>query len=306
MEQGNHHTDQIESDFTIIVDDNQRPLRIDKYLKIKLANKSRNFIQYCLENGTIKVGNQIIKSSYKVKPKDVITLKTYKPTSLEIIPQNIPLDIIYEDDSILVINKPDNLVVHPGNGHKDRTLVNGLLYRYKNLPKNQTDKPGLVHRIDKNTSGLLLIAKTQQALSFLGKQFAEHSIQRSYYVFVWGVPKQKRGIIINYLDRSSKDRRIRIVSPDDSGKKAITHYEVLEDLVFASLLRCQLETGRTHQIRVHLKYLGHTVFNDERYGGNKILRGQRLAKYKTFVENCFKILPRQALHAKTLGFGDEE
>lgn len=290
--------------FTITVDPCQSSMRVDKYIHLRLSNTSRNSIQQALDEGLILVNKHKAKASYKIKPQDCITIAGYRTQPpLELIPEALPLDIIYEDKSLLIVDKPPNLVVHPGHGHKSGTLVNGLIYRYKNLPNNRaSDKPGLVHRIDKNTSGLLLIAKTPTALTFLARQFAEHTIQRTYYALVWGVPKKSKGTIVNYLNRSSKDPRIRAVNPDNIGKKAITHYEVLEDLGFVALLRCQLETGRTHQIRVHLKHLGHPLFNDELYGGSKILKGLRSAKYKTFVENCFKILPRQALHAKTLGF----
>ncbi len=292
------------SDFFLFVDTNQTPVRIDKYLHLKLSSMSRSFIQNSINQGFITVNNKRVKASYKVQAKDKIYLEDYKASkSIELLPENITLDIVYEDDTILIINKPPNLVVHPGNGHKNGTLVNGLVYHYKDLPMgSQIDKPGLVHRIDKDTSGLLLVAKTPEALNFLSKQFANHTIKRTYQALVWGVPKKHKDTITNYLNRSTKDRRIRIVNPDNVGKKAITHYEVLENLLFVSLIQCRLETGRTHQIRVHLKHLGHPLFNDKQYGGNKILKGQPLAKYKSFVENCFKILPRQALHAKTLGF----
>lgn len=290
--------------FTIEVDTSQRPMRVDKYVHLRLSNTSRNHIQQALNEGLILVNNRKVKVSYKIKPQDYITITDYRTQQpVELIPEDIALEIIYEDDSLLIVDKPPNLVVHPGHGHPSGTLVNGLIYRYQNLPKNRaSDKPGLVHRIDKNTSGLLLVAKTATALTFLARQFAEHTIQRTYYALVWGVPKNQTGTIINYLNRSPKDRRIRAVNPDNIGKKAITHYKVLEDLGFVALLQCQLETGRTHQIRAHLKHLGHPLFSDELYGGSKILKGLRSAKYKIFVENCFKLLPRQALHAKTLGF----
>jgi 23S rRNA pseudouridine1911/1915/1917 synthase len=227
------------------------------------------------------------------------------PRDTEIIPQNIPLDIVYEDDDLLVVNKPAGMVVHPAHGNWDGTLVNALVYHFQNLPthRNGEIRPGLVHRIDKDTSGLLVIAKTDQAMTHLAKQFFDHSIERTYAALVWGEPKQDEGTIVGNIGRSLKDRKIMAIFPDGSqGKEAVTHYKVLRKIRYVSLVQCNLETGRTHQIRVHLKSIGNTLFNDETYGGNKVLRGTVFSKYEKFVENCFKICPRQALHAKSLGF----
>ena len=248
----------------------------------------------------------VVKANYKVKPLDVITVSMDEPPrDTEIIPQNIPLDIVYEDDELLVVNKPAGMVVHPAHGNWDGTLVNALVYHFQNLPthRNGEIRPGLVHRIDKDTSGLLVIAKTDQAMTHLAKQFFDHSIERTYAALVWGEPKQDEGTIVGNIGRSLKDRKIMAIFLDGSqGKEAVTHYKVLRKIRYVSLVQCNLETGRTHQIRVHLKSIGNTLFNDETYGGNKVLRGTVFSKYEKFVENCFKICPRQALHAKSLGF----
>jgi 23S rRNA pseudouridine1911/1915/1917 synthase len=290
----------------IIVDKGQTLLRIDKFLMAKMANASRNKIQDGIESGAVKVNDEIIKSNYKVKPMDIITVSMdAPPRDTEIIPQNIPLDIVYEDEELLVVNKPAGMVVHPAHGNWDGTLVNALVYHFQNLPthRNGEIRPGLVHRIDKDTSGLLVIAKTDQAMTHLAKQFFDHSIERTYAALVWGEPKQDEGTIVGNIGRSLKDRKIMAIFPDGSqGKEAVTHYKVLKKIRYVSLVQCNLETGRTHQIRVHLKSIGNTLFNDETYGGNKVLRGTVFSKYEKFVENCFKICPRQALHAKSLGF----
>ena len=290
----------------IEVDKGQSLLRIDKYLMSKLQNASRNKIQDAIESGAVRVNDAIIKANYKVKPFDIITvLLTEPPRNTEIIPQNIPLDIIYEDDELLVVNKPAGMVVHPAHGNWEGTLVNALLYHFKNLPthRNGEIRPGLVHRIDKDTSGLLVIAKTDTAMTHLAKQFFDHSIERTYNALIWGEPKSDEGTITGHVGRSLKDRKIMTVFPNgEMGKEAVTHYKVLKNMRYVSLVQCNLETGRTHQIRVHFKHIGHPLFNDITYGGDRILRGTVFSKYEQFVNNCFKICPRQALHAKSLGF----
>lgn len=288
----------------IIVDKGQEPLRIDKFLMVRIANATRNKIQEGIKAGFVKVNEQIIKPNYKVKPEDIITVSLPEPPrDTDVIPENIPIDIRYEDDDLLVVHKSAGMVVHPAYNNWTGTLVNALAYHFKKLPENQVGRPGLVHRIDKDTSGLLVIAKSEIALTHLAKQFFDHSIERTYYALVWGEPKQDSGTIDVPLGRSPKDRRITQAFPDGSaGKRAVTHYQVLKKLHYVTLVKCNLETGRTHQIRAHMKYLGHPLFNDATYGGDKILKGTVFSKYKAFVENCFKIMPRQALHAKSLGF----
>jgi len=290
----------------ITVDKGQNILRIDKYLMLKLQNASRVKIQEGIDEGAVKVNGVVVKASYKVKPLDMITVELSEPPrDNEIIPQDIPLDIVYEDDELLVVNKPAGMVVHPAHGNWEGTLVNALVYHFQNLPthRNGEIRPGLVHRIDKDTSGLLVIAKTEQAMTHLAKQFFDHSIERTYNALVWGEPKTDEGTIEGHIGRSLKDRKIMAIFPDGSqGKEAVTHYKVLKKIRYVSLVQCNLETGRTHQIRVHLKSIGNTLFNDETYGGNKVLRGTVFTKYEQFVANCFKLCPRQALHAKSLGF----
>jgi 23S rRNA pseudouridine1911/1915/1917 synthase len=279
-------------------------LRIDKYLMHLLPNATRNKIQNAANSGDIYVNDIQVKSNYKVKPFDVIRiLLSHPPFENRVDPENIPLDIVYEDEALLIINKPPGLVVHPGHGNYTGTLVNGLAYHFDNLPMNSSERPGLVHRIDKNTSGLLVVAKTELAMTHLAKQFEDKTTEREYIALVWGNVKEEEGTITGNIDRHVKDRMQMAVFPDgDRGKHAVTHYKVLERLGYVTLVSCRLETGRTHQIRVHMKYIGHTLFNDERYGGDLILKGTTFTKYKQFIENCFKTLPRQALHAKTLGF----
>ncbi len=292
--------------FSFQVDKGQAPLRIDKYLMNFVENATRTKIQAAAKNGSIKVNGVVVKSNYKVKPQDDIrVLFEYPPHENLLIAENIELDIVYEDDDLVVVNKPAGMVVHPGHGNYSGTLINALIYHFENLPKNSSNRPGLVHRLDKDTSGLLVIAKNDESMVHLSNQFAEKTSKREYIALVWGNLKEDSGKIDNYIGRNPKNRLQNIVLDDDkieNGKRAITNYEVLSRLNYVSLIKCNLETGRTHQIRVHMKHIGHTLFNDERYGGNSILKGTTFTKYKQFVENCFKLLPRQALHAKTLGF----
>ena len=296
--------DELYEHFSFKVDKGQEPLRIDKFLMNRIENASRNKIQLAAKNGSIKVNNISVKQNYRVKPSDEIKVMfSYPPFENLLKPEKIDFQIIYEDRDLLVVNKPPNLVVHPGHGNYSGTLLNGILYHVKDLPENNSGRPGLVHRIDKDTSGLLVVAKSEIAMRNLSEQFFLKQTKRNYIALVWGSFKNKSGSVNNYIGRDKKNRMIMSVSDDkDHGKNAITHYKVLEDLNYVSLLECRLETGRTHQIRAHMKYLGNPIFNDERYGGNKILKGTIFTKYKQFVENCFKLLPRQALHAKSIGF----
>lgn len=289
----------------IVVDKGQSLLRIDKFLMNRMENVTRNRIQNGIEMGNVLVNDKSIKASYKVKPEDVISVVLpHPPRDTEVYPENIPLDIVYEDDDLLIINKPAGLVVHPGFNNFDGTLVNGLVYHFNHLPElpGNNGRPGLVHRIDKDTSGLLVISKNERAMAWLARQFFDHSITRKYLALVWG-DLEKDGTITGYIGRSLKDRRVMsIYDEEEKGKWAVTHYKVLERLNYVTLIECQLETGRTHQIRAHLKHIGHPLFNDAVYGGDKILKGTVFTKYKQFVENCFELMPRQALHAQTLGF----
>lgn len=283
----------------------QQPLRVDKFLMNLVENATRNKIQKAAENGNIFVNDVAVKSNYKVKANDVVrVLFEQPPFEHHIIPENIELDIVYEDADVLVLNKPAGLVVHPGHGNYTGTLVNALAYHFENLPLNSSERPGLVHRIDKDTTGLLVVAKTEHAMSGLQKQFALKTSEREYIALVWGNVSQEEGIIESFIGRHPKDRmQMASFNEELSGSKyAKTHYKVLERFGYVTLVSCRLETGRTHQIRVHMKSIGHTLFNDERYGGHLILKGTTFSKYKQFVENCFSLLPRQALHAKTLGF----
>jgi 23S rRNA pseudouridine1911/1915/1917 synthase len=292
--------------FRLKVDPGQSPLRIDKFLVNRLDNASRSRIQAAADSGCILVNGKSVKANYKVKPEDDVSIvMDYPRRELKIIPEDIPLDIVYEDDELVVVNKQAGLVVHPGHGNYSGTLVNALAFRYKDLPLYGGDdpRPGLVHRIDKNTTGLMVIAKTELAKNNLALQFYNRTTKRRYNAIVWGNLKEKEGTIEGNIGRSLKNRQVFTVFPEgDFGKPAVTHYKVLEPLGYVNLVECILETGRTHQIRVHMKYLGHPLFNDDNYGGDKILKGTTFTKYKQFVENCFSILPRQALHAKTLGF----
>lgn len=289
----------------IEVDPKQQPMRIDKFLFDRLANVTRSKIQVGIRDGYVKVGDVIIKSNYKVKPGDVITVFLPEPPrDEELVPEDIPIDIVYEDDDLLIVNKKAGMVVHPAYENWSGTLVNALAYHFQNLPTlpGNDGRPGLVHRIDKYTSGLLVIAKTEMAMSKLAKQFYDHSIERTYYGLIWGIPDEDKGTINVNLGRSLADRRITVAFPEGQGRTAISHYEVLEKFHYVSLVKCNLETGRTHQIRAHFKYIGHPLFADALYGGDQILRGTVFTKYKQFVQNCFKIMRRQALHAKSLGF----
>jgi 23S rRNA pseudouridine1911/1915/1917 synthase len=290
----------------LVIEPGQKMMRIDKYLVIRMAATSRNRIQNAAEAGNILVNGKPAKNSYKVKPGDIVSIVlSYPKTEHELLAQDIPLDIFYEDDQFVIVNKSPGMVVHPAFGHYEGTLVNALAYRFKQLPmfSGKEVRPGLVHRIDKDTSGLLVIAKTDIAMNKLAKQFFDHSCKRSYQALVWGNLPSDSGTITGHVGRNLKNRKVMDVFPEgDYGKEAITHYKVLERLGYVNLVECRLETGRTHQIRVHFKSIGHPLFNDWEYGGDKILKGTTFTKYKQFVENCFKILPRQALHAKSLGF----
>lgn len=283
----------------------QAPLRVDKFLMNLIENATRNRIQKAAENGNIFVNGEPVKSNYKVKANDIVqVLMEHPPFEHIIIPEDIPLDIVYEDEDLLVVNKQAGLVVHPGHGNYTGTLVNALAFHFDKLPLNSSERPGLVHRIDKDTSGLLVIAKTEFVMSELQKQFAEKSTEREYIAIVWGNVEKDKGTIESFIGRHRVDRMQMANFADDSNgaKHAVTHYKVIERLGYVTVISCKLETGRTHQIRVHMKSIGHTLFNDERYGGDKILKGTTFTKYKQFVENTMKLLPRQALHARSLGF----
>ncbi len=298
--------DELFEHFRFVVDKGQQPLRIDKFLLNRIENISRSKIQNAANEEKILVNGESVKSNYKVRPLDeIVIMLSYPKIEHDLLPENIPLNISYEDEDLLIINKPPGLVVHPGAGNFTGTMVNGLLFHFKNLPAKPKNafRPGLVHRIDKNTSGLLVVAKNDFALNYLQRQFAEHTIQRTYIALVWGDFKEEEGTVTGNIGRSLKNRKVMDVFPDrEYGKEAITHYKVIERFSYVTLIECTLETGRTHQIRTHMKYIGHPVFNDETYGGNKIVKGTVYTKYKQFVENCFEIIPRHALHAKSLGF----
>ncbi len=289
-----------------VADKGQGLLRIDKFLMARLENTSRNKIQNAAKAGNILVNDQVAKSNYKVKPMDVVSVVlAFPPREIELIPEDIPIKIVYEDEHILIVNKDAGMVVHPGHGNYTGTLVNALIFHFRDLPmqNNEPVKPGLVHRIDKNTSGNLLIAKNELAQTRLAKTFFDRKIDRLYHALVWGDLKEDEGTITGHIGRSLKNRQVMEVFPDgEHGKHAVTHYRVLERFGYVTLVECKLETGRTHQIRAHFRYIGHPLFNDETYGGDRILKGTTFTKYKQFVQNCFKTCPRQALHAKTLGF----
>lgn len=288
----------------LVADKGQSPLRVDKFLHNLLPNTSRNKIQQAATAGNIHVNGNVIKSNYKVKAGDVVqVVLSYPPRETELIPQDMDLDILYEDDQVIVLNKTAGIVVHPGYGNYSGTLVNGLIYHFENLPGKDETRPGLVHRLDKDTSGIMVIAKDEMSLAHLAKQFFDRTTSRRYHALVWGDVKEDEGTIIGHIGRSKKNRKVFSVYEDESeGKHAVTHYKVLQRFGYTTLVECRLETGRTHQIRVHMKHLGHPLFNDKEYGGDSILKGTTFTKYKQFVDNCFSACPRQALHAKTLGF----
>lgn len=292
--------------YRFVADKGQTPLRIDKFLVDRIQNASRSKIQEAAAAGNILVNQKAVKPNYKIKPEDVISIvMEYPPREIEITPQDIPLDIVYEDDTVLVINKEAGMVVHPGYGNFDGTLVNALAYRLRELDmfKGNDLRPGLVHRLDKNTSGLLVIAKNEKAKMHLARQFFERTTKRRYTALVWGSFDENEGTVEGNIGRNPKNRKVMFVYADgDSGKHAVTHYKVLERFGYVTLVECRLETGRTHQIRVHMQYINHPLFNDAEYGGDKILKGTTFTKYKQFIQNCFKIAPRHALHAKSLGF----
>ncbi len=291
--------------FRLVVDKGQSLLRIDKFLMNRMENATRNRIQNAADLGCILVNEKAVKSSYKVKPLDVISIVLpHPPRDTEIYPENIPLNIVFEDEEIVIINKTSGMVVHPGFNNYTGTLVHALAYHFENLPNLNGNyaRPGLVHRIDKDTSGLLVISKNEQAMTFLAKQFFDHSIHRKYVALVWG-DIAEGGTVSGYIGRSLKDRRVMdIYDTEEKGKWSVTHYKVLERLNYVTLIECELETGRTHQIRAHMQHIGHPLFNDASYGGDKILKGTSFTKYKQFIDNCFSICPRQTLHAKSLGF----
>lgn len=303
----NEDSEELYEHYRFVADKGQEVLRIDKFLMDRMPNTSRNKIQTAAKNGSIVVNDVPVKQNYKVKPNDIISIVMPFPVrNLELIPEDIPLDIIFEDDDLIVVNKQADMVVHPGYGHYTGTLVNGLIYHFENLPikkGDKSDRPGLVHRLDKHTTGLLVVAKTDDALTHLAKQFFDRTTKRRYLALVWGDLKEEEGRIEGHLGRSLKNRKLMTVFPEgDYGKEAITLYKVIRRYGYVTLVECQLLTGRTHQIRAHMKYIGHPLFNDLEYGGDKVLKGTTYSKYKQFVENNFSLLTGQALHAATLGF----
>ena len=301
-------SDELYERLSILVDKGQEPLRIDKFLLHKVVNTSRNKIQIAIDAGMVLVNEKKIKSNYKVKPFDqIIFYSDNDPVTYEIVPEKIDLNIVFEDDHVLVIHKPAGMVVQPGSGNFSGTLINGVAYHLKqhnpSLDENKLPRFGMVHRIDKNTSGLIVLAKSELAAVHLAKQFFDHTVSRRYIALVWGNFEEKAGTITGHIARHQRFRKLMDVYPDgDHGKEAITHYTVLEDMKYVSLVECRLETGRTHQIRVHMQHIGHSLFNDDVYGGDRILKGTVFTKYKQFVDNCFEICKRHALHAKSLGF----
>lgn len=306
MKEDGVEEDEMFEHFRFIADKGQGLLRIDKFLSDRIQNSSRNKIQQAANNGNILVNGVAVKANYKVKPEDEVSIvMEFPPREFDLKPENIPLNIIYEDDEVVVINKPSEMVVHPGYGNFEGTLVNALIYHFQNLPEaiGNEGRPGLVHRLDKNTTGIMVIAKTEESLAHLSKQFFDRTTDRRYQALVWGDLKEEEGRIEGHVGRSLKNRKVMSVYEDgEFGKPAITNYKVLKRFGYVSLVEYKLETGRTHQIRIHSKHIGHPLFNDAEYGGNKILKGTTFNKYKQFIENCFALLPRQALHAKTLAF----
>ncbi len=305
QENGEEENSGLFEHLNIKVDRNQQPLRIDKFLSIFRQNSTRNKISQTCRAGNVVVNGNVVKQNYRVKPGDEISiLLAHPPRENLIIPQDIPINIVYEDDDVLVVDKEAGMVVHPGHGNYDGTMINALAFHFeKNGQKSDLDRVGLVHRIDKDTSGLLVIAKNEYALSFLAKQFFDRTTKRLYWAFVWGNIAEDTGTIEGNIGRHLKNRMQMAVFPEGNlGKHAVTHYKVLERFRYITWVECKLETGRTHQIRAHFKHIGHTLFNDERYEGNHILKGINMPKYKQFIKNVFEILPRHALHAHTLGF----
>lgn len=306
--------------YRVVTDKGQEPLRIDKFLMNRVQNATRTKIQQAAENGNILVNEKPVKSNYKVKPHDVITVVfAHPPREIELIPQNIPIDVVYEDNDLIIVNKQPGMVVHPGYGNYKGTLVNALVYHFQQLPVSKSGaaletnkksseqavlRPGLVHRLDKNTSGIMVVAKSEIAMTKLAQDFFDRNLDRKYIALVWGDFKEDSGTVVGNIGRHLKDRKLMDVFPEGSeyGKHAVTHYKVLERFGYVTLIECKLETGRTHQIRAHMQHIGHSLFNDDTYGGNRILKGTTFAKYKQFVDNCFELLPRHALHAKSLGF----
>ena len=291
--------------FRFVADRGQSPLRIDKYVMAKIENASRNRIQNAAHAGNILVNDKVVKPNYKVRPLDVITIVlAYPPRDTEVYPENIPITVIYEDTEIILVNKPPGMVVHPGHGNFTGTLQNALLYRMQQAdPDNPDARPFLVHRIDKDTSGIILVAKNEMAQTKIAKQFFDHTIDRTYVALVWGNIDHDEGTIDANIGRDTRNRLVQAVLDDpEKGRHAVTHYHVIERFGYVTLVECRLETGRTHQIRVHFKHIGHPLFNDESYGGSEILKGTTFTRYRQFVNNCFELLPRQALHAKSLGF----
>ena len=305
MNQPEEESDELFEHYHFTAEVKQDPPRLDKYLMGCIPNVTRNKVQDAIKNAYVRVNHQEVKANYRVKAGDEIVIALPEPPrDNEVVPEDLPLNIVYEDDDLLVVNKEAGMVVHPAYQNWSGTLVNALTYHFQQLPTmpGNDGRPGLVHRIDKDTSGLLVIAKSEAAMSGLAQQFFDHSIERTYQALVWGIPEEEQGTLEVNLGRSLKDRRVTAAFPQgDQGRRAVTHYRVLETLRYVSLIECRLETGRTHQIRAHLKYLGHPLFNDATYGGNQVLKGTKFSKYKSFVENCFKLMPRQALHAKSLG-----
>jgi len=298
--------EELHEHYKFIAEQGHQLMRLDKFLIHRLANKSRNRIQNCIINGNVFCNNkQQTKNSYKVKPGDEISIKfEYEVYDKNVYPEDLSLNILYDDKDIIIVNKEPGMVVHPSYGHYTGTLVNGLLFKYSDISQTgSSERPGLVHRIDKNTSGLLVVARNADSLTHLGRQFFNHTIQRKYIALVWGDFDDDSGVIEGYIGRNLKNRKVMDVFDDESkGKQATTHFRVIERFRYVTLVECELETGRTHQIRVHMKSIGHPLFNDQEYGGDKVLKGTRFTKYKQFIQNCFKLFPRQALHAKSLGF----
>ena len=304
LPEGNPEGEVIKTErYRIVTEKRQEPMRIDKFLMIRIEGATRNKLQQAMDDGFVIVNDKPVKPNYKIRPGDeIVVFETRKVESLDVVPEDIPLNIVYEDDTVLIINKPDGMVVHPGSGNYRGTLVNGLSF-YLQSDESVLPRIGLAHRIDKDTSGLLVIAKTEEAMTDLGAQFKKHTVHRRYIALVWGDLPEDEGTIIAHVGRHERFRKIMTTYPDgDQGKDAITHYKVIERFGYVTLIQLQLETGRTHQIRVHMQSIGHPLFNDATYGGNRIVKGTVFTKYRQFVENCFHILPRHALHAKELGF----